>query len=53
MQQVALVLRYIHQYRLPFLLRLHEECMQAGIDLKVIYGDPEEAKSILGEILLT
>src|SRR5262245_41175384 len=39
-QRVALVLRYVHQYRIPFLLRLQEQCMQAGVDLNVIYGDP-------------
>ena len=36
-RRVALVLRYVHQYRLPFFLRLHDQFMRAGVDLKVIY----------------
>jgi glycosyltransferase involved in cell wall biosynthesis len=45
-RRVVMLLRYIPQYRLPFLTRLHEKCIGANIDLKVIYGTPAKNDSM-------
>ena len=39
-KRVVMLCKYIPQYRIPFLTKLHEACRQAGLDLKVIYGNP-------------
>jgi glycosyltransferase involved in cell wall biosynthesis len=38
--RVVIALRYINQYRQPFLRQLHEKCREIGIEFEVIYGNP-------------
>jgi glycosyltransferase involved in cell wall biosynthesis len=45
-RRVVIILRYIPQYRLPFLMKLYEACVGANVDLKVIYGNPAKVDAM-------
>jgi glycosyltransferase involved in cell wall biosynthesis len=48
-KQVAIVYRYIPQYRLEFYKRLFELCENNDIDLKIVYGNPNKAEKMKGD----
>jgi len=48
-KRVAILFRYIPQYRLPFLIHLHERYRAAQIELKVVYGNPAEEDDGCGD----
>jgi hypothetical protein len=45
-KRVAILYRYIPQYRLEVYRRLYELCRENSIDLDVIYGNPAQSDSI-------
>src|SRR4051812_12297117 len=48
-KKVAIIYRYVPQYRLEFYKRLYEICKNNDIDLKVVYGNPGKPDNTKGD----